>query len=74
MQSWDFALSIVHDNSVDRSERNGRFAVVGLMRLNIVLAEDLINNGNATTRGLHGGKLAAKNVVRSRVMQNTVKT
>lgn len=65
MQSRDFALSIVHDNSTDRSERNGRFAVVGLMRLSIVLA--LINNGNATTRGLHGGDVA-----RSRVIQNTV--
>ena len=71
MQSPNFTG--LHDTRVDRSERNGRFAIVGLMHLNIVLASDLINNGNATTRGLHGGKIAAKFVAPLRVIHNPVK-
>lgn len=38
------------------------------MHLNIVLADDLINNSNATTRGLHEGAITAITVARSRII------
>ena len=69
-------FTVLHDTGVDKSERNGSYgccAIVRLMHLNIVLADDLINNGNATTRGRHGGAITAKIAARSRIMNSTVR-